>query len=137
MKKLIASLLLNFYSVIFVYITAILKDMFTIQANPSGTRSIKVSEEHLKTIQEYGLFNHLVDSNGLVTEDVLNKLKLNIRSLIAHQKEDSKPLLDLCIDVIYHKKMKAFGLQELMKLYNQNIQVVSETAKDVEEATEE
>ncbi len=93
--------------------------MYTIQANSSGTRSIKVSEEHLNTIKEYSLFAHLVDSNGIITEEVLDKLKLNVRSLIAHQKEDSKKLLDLCIDVIYHKKMKAYGLQELIKLYKE------------------
>ena len=49
----------------------------------------------------------------------LDKLKLNIRSLIAAQEEDSKDLLDLCIDVIYHNNMKAFGLQQLIKLYLQ------------------
>ena len=50
-------------------------------------------------------------------ESVLEKLRLNIRSLIASQEEDSKDLLDLCIDVIYHNNMKAFGLQQLIKLY--------------------
>ena len=30
--------------------------MYTIQANTSGTRSIEVSDEHLATIQKYGLF---------------------------------------------------------------------------------
>jgi hypothetical protein len=54
-----------------------------------------------------------------VDETVLDKLKLNIRSLIASQEEDSKDLLDLCIDVIYHNNMKAFGLQQLIKLYLQ------------------
>ena len=49
----------------------------------------------------------------------IDKLKLNIRSLIAAQEEDSKDLLDLCIDVIYHNNMKAFGLQQLIKLYLQ------------------
>lgn len=91
--------------------------MFTIQANPSGTRSMEVSEENLKTIEKYALFRHLIDSNGIVDEAVLDKLKLNIRSLIASQEEDSKELLDLCIDVIYHNNMKAFGLQQLIKLY--------------------
>ena len=91
--------------------------MFTIQANPSGTRSIEVSEENLKTIEKYALFCHLIDSNGIVDEAVLDKLKLNIRSLIASQEEDSKDLLDLCIDVIYHNNMKAFGLQQLIKLF--------------------
>ena len=89
--------------------------MYTIQANPSGTRSLEVSEENLATIEKYGLFRHLIDSNGIVDETVLDKLKLNIRSLIAAQEEDSKDLLD----VIYHNNMKAFGLQQLIKLYLQ------------------
>ena len=91
--------------------------MYTIQANPSGTRSMEISEENLVTIEKYSLFQHLIDSNGIVDEAVLEKLKLNIRSLIASQEEDSKDLLDLCIDVIYHNNMKAFGLQQLIKLY--------------------
>ena len=91
--------------------------MYTIQANPSGTRTMEVSEENLRTIEKYALFRHLIDSNGSVDEAVLDKLKLNIRSLIASQEEDSKDLLDLCIDVIYHNNMKAFGLQQLIKLY--------------------
>ena len=91
--------------------------MYTIQANPSGTRSIEVSNENLRTIEKYALFRHLIDSTGIVDEAVLDKLKLNIRSLIASQEEDSKDLLDLCIDVIYHNNMKAFGLQQLIKLY--------------------
>ena len=91
--------------------------MHTIQANPSGTRSMEISEENLVTIEKYSLFQHLIDSNGIVDEAVLEKLKLNIRSLIASQEEDSKDLLDLCIDVIYHNNMKAFGLQQLIKLY--------------------
>ena len=91
--------------------------MYTIQANPSGTRSMEISEENLVTIEKYSLFQHLIDSNGIVDEAVLEKLKLNIRSLIASQEEDSKDLLDLFIDVIYHNNMKAFGLQQLIKLY--------------------
>ena len=91
--------------------------MYTIQANPSGTRSMEISEENLVTIEKYSLFQHLIDSNGIVDEAVLEKLKLNIRSLIASQEEDSKDLLDLCIDVIYHNNMKAFGLQQRIKRY--------------------
>ena len=91
--------------------------MYTIQANPSGTRSIEVSNENLRTIEKYALFRHLIDSTGIVDEAVLDKLKLNIRSLIASQEEDSKDLLDLCIDVIYHNNLKEFGLQHLIKLY--------------------
>ena len=91
--------------------------MYTIQANPSGTRSIEVSNENLRTIEKYALFRHLIDSTGIIDEAVLDKLKLNIRSLIASQEEDSKDLLDLCIYVIYHNNMKAFGFQQLIKLY--------------------
>ena len=93
--------------------------MYTIQTNASGTRSMEISEENLQTIEKYALFQHLIDSNGIVDETVLDKLKLNIRSLIAAQVEDSKDLLDLCIDVIYHNNMKAFGLQQLIRLYLQ------------------
>ncbi|EJW97934.1 hypothetical protein EVA_13968 [gut metagenome] len=90
---------------------------YTIQTNPTGTRSLEVSSENLATIERYGLFRHLIDSNGIIDESVLEKLRLNIRSLIAAQVEDSKDLLDLCIDVIYHNNMKAFGLQKLIQLY--------------------
>lgn len=93
--------------------------MFTIQANQSGTRSINVSEENLQTIRRYSLFQLLIDSNGIVTEESLDKLKLNIRSLLTTPEGSAKELLDLCIDVIYHRDMKAFGLQNLMTLYKQ------------------
>ena len=91
--------------------------MYTIQTNVSGTRSMEISEEHLKTIQKYALFQQLIDSNGIVDESVLDKLKLNVRSLIASMTENCKDLLDLCIDVIYHNNMKAFGLHQLILLY--------------------
>ena len=81
--------------------------MYTIQTNASGTRSMEISEKHLETIEKYSLFQQLIDSNGIVDETVLDKLKLNIRSLIASMEENSKDLLDLCIDVIYHNNMKA------------------------------
>ena len=91
--------------------------MYTIQANASGTRSMEISQENLATIYKYRLFRHLIDSNGIVDEMVLEKLRLNIRSLIASQEEDSRDLLVLCIDVIYHNNMKAFGLEQLIRLY--------------------
>lgn len=91
--------------------------MYTIQANPTGTRSMEISEENLQTIEKYALFQHLIDSNGIVDESVLDKLKLNVRSLIASSEGDCKDLLDLCIDVIYHNNMKAFGLFQLVQLY--------------------
>lgn len=92
---------------------------YTLQANPTGTRSISVSDENLETIRKYDLFSQLIDSNGIINETVLDKLKLNLRSLIAAQVEDSKDLLDLCIDVVYHNNMKAFGLQQLVRLYQE------------------
>ena len=100
--------------------------MFTIQANQSGSRSIQVSEENLATIEKYGLFRHLIDSNGIVDESVLEKLRLNLRDLIDAQEGSSKELLDLCIDVVYHKNMKAFGLNQLIILYLQRLNQPSE-----------
>ena len=91
--------------------------MYTIQTNASGTRFMEISDTNLQTIQKWSLFQHLIDSNGIVDEMVLDKLKLNIRSLIASAEGDCKDLLDLCIDVIYHNNMKAFGLHQLILLY--------------------
>jgi len=108
-------------------------NMYTIQTNTSGTRSLEVSEENLETIEKYALFQHLIDSNGIVTESVLEKLRLNIRSLISTQ-ENSKELLDLCIDVIYHNNMKAFGLHQLILLF---IKWRSEKQEESETAAEE
>ncbi len=108
--------------------------MYTIQANLSGTRCISVSEENLQTIERHALFRHLIDSNGIVDEGVLEKLRLNVRSLIASQSDDAKDLLDLCIDVIYHRDMKAFGLQQLIKLYLAWISDQEEEEEEEEEA---
>ena len=88
-----------------------------IQANSSGTRSIEIQETHLQTIEKYLLLRDLIDSNGYVDEQVLDKLKLNIRSLLEAQAGLDKDLLDLCLDVIYHPNMKAYGLQQLVLLY--------------------
>ena len=95
--------------------------MHKIQANQSGTRSIEVSDEHLITIEKYALFRNLVDSNGIIDENVLDKLKFNIRSLLETEAGD-KALLDLCLDVIYNNNMKAFGLHQLVLLYIEWIQ---------------
>ena len=93
--------------------------MYTIQANTSGTRTMEISEENLQTIRKLMLFQHLISSTGVVEEQDLEKLKMNIRSLIASQEDDCKDLLDLCIDIIYHNNMKAFGLQQLINLYKE------------------
>lgn len=91
--------------------------MKKIQANASGTRSIDISEQHLETIREYQLLRDLIDSNGYVDEQVLDKLKLNVRALLESEGGSNKKLLDLCLDVIYHPNMKALGLQNLLELY--------------------
>ena len=44
--------------------------MYIIQANPSGTRSMEVSEENLKTIEKYALFRHCL----LYTSDAADEL---------------------------------------------------------------
>lgn len=91
--------------------------MFKIQANASGTRSIEVSEQHLETIEKYSLLRNLIDSNGIVDEPVLEKLKLNVRSILESSASTDNDLLDLCLDVIYNSNMKAFGLHQLVLLY--------------------
>lgn len=91
--------------------------MYKIQANPTGTRSIEVSEEHLQTIRKYALLNNLIDSTGIIDETVLDKLKFTLRALLESEAGKDKALLDLCLDVIYHNNMKAFGLHQLTLLY--------------------
>ena len=88
-----------------------------IQTNPSGTRSIEILDTHLQTIEKYQLLRDLIDSNGYVDEQVLDKLKLNLRAMLETEAGKDKRLLDLCLDVIYHANMKAFGLQQLVLLF--------------------
>jgi hypothetical protein len=91
--------------------------MAKIQTNASGTRSIEVSDQHLATIEQYQLLRDLIDSNGYVDEDVLDKLRFNIRSLLESETGRDKALLDLCLDVIYHPNINPLGLQNLMTLF--------------------
>ena len=90
--------------------------MYKIQANKSGSRTIEVEESHLNTIKEYALLEGLVDSHGVIDENVLDKLKFNIRSLLENG-HGNKQILDLCLDVVYNNNMKAFGLAQLIELY--------------------
>ena len=90
--------------------------MYKIQTNTSGTRHIDVSEENLRTIEKYALFDGLVASNGIVDEGTLEKLKQNVRSFVM-QNEDCKDLINLCYEVLYHDNMKVYGLRELIMLY--------------------
>ncbi len=92
--------------------------MDKIQANISGTKSIDVSGENLQTIDKYMLLQQLADSNGIIEESTLEKLRMNVRALLESDANKDKALLDLCLDVIYHKHMKAFGLQKLVALYD-------------------
>ena len=91
--------------------------MYKIQSNQSGSRSIDITEKHLETIEEYQRFRDLLDSHGFVDEQVLDKLKFNIRSLLESESTRDNDLLDLCLDVIYHANMKSFGLQQLIVLF--------------------
>lgn len=91
--------------------------MYKIQANASGTRSINVSDEHLATIRKYSLLKNLIDSTGFIDEQVLDKLKLNMRSMLESNMGADKGLVDLCLDVVYNQNMKAFGLHQLVLLY--------------------
>ena len=107
--------------------------MYSITTNKSGTRCITVSDEHLCTIEKYQLLTGLVGSNGIVDEEILDKLRLTVRSLIASQ-EECKDLLNLCVDVLYHDNMKAIGLSALMALYNEWQQAESGKTKNESEA---
>ena len=91
--------------------------MYKIQANQSGTRSIEISDLHLATIDKYQLMRNLVDSNGIIDETVLDKLKFNVRSLLESETGNDKNLLDLCLDVIYNTNMTAIGPHNLVLLY--------------------
>ncbi|MBQ8337442.1 MAG: hypothetical protein IJY44_07930 [Bacteroidaceae bacterium] len=105
-----------------------------INANASGTRTIEVTEAQLLIIRKYSLLDRIANSAGIIDEDSLNKLRLTVRSLIASQKMDSKELLELCL-VLYHEDMKALGLSNLTRLYNEWL-VKQEAAKE-EDAEQE
>ena len=81
-----------------------------------GSRKLNVSETHLNTIEHYALFSDLLDSNGIVEDSVLEKLRLNVRSLLSTDEPDPQ-LIDLCEQIIFHNDMKAFGLHQLILLF--------------------
>lgn len=90
--------------------------MYTIHCNMKGSRHLSVDESHLNTIEHYALFSDLLDSNGIVEESVLEKLRLNVRSLLASCEPDPM-LIDFCERILFHSDMKAFGLHQLIMLY--------------------
>ena len=81
-----------------------------------GSRKLSVEEAHLNTIEKYMLFSDLLDSNGIVEEGVLDKLRLNVRSLLSSGESDPQ-LIDFCERILFHNDMKAFGLHQLLLLY--------------------
>lgn len=88
-----------------------------INANASGTRTIEVNEQMFLTVKKYSLFERIANSIGIIDEDILEKLRCTVRSLIASQEEDSKALLELAL-VLYNDNMKALGLSNLIAAYN-------------------
>lgn len=107
--------------------------MYKIQANKSGTRQITITDEHLQTIRHYRLLDELVDSNGIIDESVLEKLKFNVRAILESENGKDKKLLDLCLDVIYNNNMKAYGLKNLIELVKSTqSKVLSEPATTTE-----
>lgn len=76
-----------------------------------------ISDAHLRTIAKYALLDNLIDSSGIVDEGTLDRLKLNVRSMLGAADVADKALLDLCLDVIYNNNMKAYGLVQLIELY--------------------
>ena len=103
-----------------------------INANASGTRTIEITEVQLQIIKRYSLLDRIANSAGVIDEDSLNKLRLTVRSLIASQTMASKELLELCL-VLYHEDMKALGLNNLMKCYNEwLISQENENSEDAE-----
>ena len=89
---------------------------YQILCNMKGSRSMTIDENHLRTIEKFNLLADLLDSNGIVDENVLNKLQLNARSLLDNT-NGNQELLNLCKDVIFHNNMKAFALHQLILLY--------------------
>ena len=81
-----------------------------------GSRSMAISDGHLETIEKFSLFTNLLDSNGIVDEMILEKLQLNVRSLLERTNGD-KELITLAQDVIFHENMKTLGLHQLILLF--------------------
>ena len=61
----------------------------------------------------------MIDSNGIIDEDILDKLRFNVRGLLESEPGKDKDLLDLCLDVIYNQNMKAIGLKNLVVLFKE------------------
>lgn len=93
--------------------------MPTITLNEKGSRHLELTDENLRTIEKYNLFDTLIDSHGYITDETLERLRLTVRSLIASTEGDTRPLLNLCLDVIYAPHFKAYSLGQLFQLYTE------------------
>ena len=91
---------------------------YNIVANASGSRHIEVSDTHLETLRNYQLLDRLTDSNGIVDDAALERLRLKVRSLLEAGACKDNSLLNLCLDVLYHANMKSTGLSHLIETYN-------------------
>ena len=93
--------------------------MVKIQLNPTGTHFMEVPTTHFEVIKKYALFQNLIDSTGYVTDEVLEKLKLNVRSLLTTSTPMPEDLYHFFTELLMHDKMKAYGLEQLMVAYHQ------------------
>lgn len=100
--------------------------MYKIPTNITGSREMYITDEHLKTIKERSLFKDLVGSTGIINEDVLDKLKMMVRSLLENEPE-SHDLISFSHEVLYNDNMKAHGLGQLIQLYQNWLQMQPET----------
>lgn len=109
--------------------------MYKIQTNITGSREMFITDEHLQTIKERSLFKDLVGSTGIVNEDVLDKLKLMVRSLMEAEPE-SHDLINFSHEVLYNDNMKAHGLNQLLQLYQNWIQTKDVIEENIEQELE-
>lgn len=109
--------------------------MYKIQTNITGSREMFITDEHLQTIKERSLFKDLVGSTGIVNEDVLDKLKLMVCSLMEAEPE-SHDLINFSHEVLYNDNMKAHGLNQLLQLYQNWIQTKDEIEENIEQEPE-
>ena len=107
--------------------------MYDIQLNESGTRHLNLRDDAFQIIDKYHLFQQFVNSTGYVTEHDLDRLKLTVRNLLDNGDSDTKDLLGLCNDVIFHEKMKAYGLRGLIEAYR--LWLAQQTAAAPQEET--
>lgn len=99
--------------------------MYKIPTNQTGSREMLITDAHLRTIKERSLFKDLVDSSGIINEEVLEKLKMNVRALLENEL-NAHDLIVFSHEVLFHDNMKAYGLAQLIKLYKNWLETRSE-----------